>query len=296
MAVPVLAFLFFGRELTSGFFDVAWAPDGQRLAYTTDAGLWVVPADGSQVPRRLLGEQVEGVQWAPDGRSVAFTCGQQPGVSLGVVDAAGGPARELADIDPYRVAYAWAPDAGTIAFVGPFGDVSVVEAATGRSRVLISMAGSPGLVVGPAWSGDASTVILAGAHRGGGEGIWAITADNGEQHLVWPGPTSDMGSSLAVEPGAGGRIAFQQCTDRATDDPADPFQQECTWYLMQLDGSGLKQLDKAPPWADADTGAPRTGVYSPDGRLVARVHGSGTDSELWVDSVDGSSHVVLAER
>lgn len=46
MVATVLGFLGVSRELTAGIFDIAWAPDGQRLAYTTDSDLWVVPADG----------------------------------------------------------------------------------------------------------------------------------------------------------------------------------------------------------------------------------------------------------
>ena len=220
MVATVLGFLGVSRELTAGIFDIAWAPDGQRLAYTTVSDLWVVPADGSEAPRRLHGGHVKWVEWAPDGRSIAVAGpqGLQQDRSLWVIDVATGSARELADLYPYRAAYAWAPDASALAVVGPLGDISLVDAATGRSRVLMSLAGGPGLVVGPAWNRDASMVILAGARRSGGEGVWAITLKDGAQHLLWPGPVSDLGHRLVVEPGVRGLIGFEVCTDTGADD------------------------------------------------------------------------------
>ena len=65
---------------------------------------------------------------------------------------------------------------------------------------------------------------------------------------------------------------------------------------MQQDGSGLRRFDVAPQWVDAEGGLSQSRLYSPDGRHVARVDGTGTGSALWVDSVDGSSHVLVAER
>lgn len=299
LIATVMAFLFLSRELVAGIFDIAWAPDGQHLAYTTDSGLWVVPADGSEGPRRLREGSAGWVQWAPDSRSIAFAVGasnELAGQSLWVVDLATGSTRELADLYPYRSLYAWAPDASALAIVGPLGDVSVVDAATGRSRVLMSTAGGAGQILGPVWNGDASAVILAGARRGGGEGIWAITAQNGEQDLLWSGPVSDLSSWLSVEPGVRGLIAFERCTETGLDDPGHASQDVCTWYAMQQDGSGLRRLDQAPQWADADTGVSQPWLPSPDGRHVARVEGTGTGSELWVDSADGASHVMVAER
>jgi hypothetical protein len=65
---------------------------------------------------------------------------------------------------------------------------------------------------------------------------------------------------------------------------------------MHQDGSGLQRLDEAPQWASPDAGLSEAWLYSPDHRYKARLEGTGTGSALWVDAVDGTSHVLVAER
>jgi Tol biopolymer transport system component len=54
-------------------FSAAWAPDGTALAYTTDDGLYLCDADGSNSQRIVaMSGKLEGVRWSPDGRQLCF--------------------------------------------------------------------------------------------------------------------------------------------------------------------------------------------------------------------------------
>jgi Tol biopolymer transport system component len=52
---------------------VAWAPDGLRLAYGNQAGLFVIRPDGSDRRTLVGGHNVRSVDWSPDGRRLAVT-------------------------------------------------------------------------------------------------------------------------------------------------------------------------------------------------------------------------------
>jgi serine/threonine-protein kinase len=62
----------------SAAVDPAWSADGRRIAFSAtedgDVDIWVTPADGAEVPRRLLRRPSAQVQpiFTPDGGSVVF--------------------------------------------------------------------------------------------------------------------------------------------------------------------------------------------------------------------------------
>jgi Tol biopolymer transport system component len=54
-------------------FSAAWSPDGAALAYTTDDGLYLCDADGSNSRRIVaMSGKLEGVHWSPDGRQLCM--------------------------------------------------------------------------------------------------------------------------------------------------------------------------------------------------------------------------------
>jgi dipeptidyl aminopeptidase/acylaminoacyl peptidase len=151
--------------------DVAWSPDGSRIAYTrsgctqgtTEGGkcIYVMNADGSgktnvttedsypECPDNAPGyahrQHSEQPSWSPDGTQIAFagywnTCrASGGGGEIYVMNADGSNKRRLMDDTAVDRQPAWSPDGASIAFVsdrvdnpsGPDADIFTVPAAGG---------------------------------------------------------------------------------------------------------------------------------------------------------------------
>src|SRR3954470_3226060 len=86
------------------------SPDGKTVAFvrtTTDiatgkrnADIWVVPADGSGAPKRLVGgEKTENSpRWSPDGKRIAFISNRDGDMQVYVADADGGNTRQVTKV------------------------------------------------------------------------------------------------------------------------------------------------------------------------------------------------------
>jgi Tol biopolymer transport system component len=60
------------RRITRrGGTEPSWSPDGSRLAFARNGGIWVVDADGGQ-PRRVIRRAANQPVWSPDGKRIAF--------------------------------------------------------------------------------------------------------------------------------------------------------------------------------------------------------------------------------
>ena len=75
------------------YADFAWSPDGRRVAFARDGGLWVMTVpDGT--PRLVVPGQRVGFgaapQWSPDGRLIAYVRGARHGYNVFTVPANGG--------------------------------------------------------------------------------------------------------------------------------------------------------------------------------------------------------------
>ena len=77
-----------------GFSAPRWSPDGERIAYLADHGVWVADANGNGA-RRVTGASYDVVQfaWRPDGGAIAFVA----------VDGAAAKTGDAAYIDAYEV-------------------------------------------------------------------------------------------------------------------------------------------------------------------------------------------------
>ena len=64
----------------TGVHAIAWSPDGKRLAYSTDAGVLLVVADGASAPVTVATATHAGrATFSPDGRRVAYAADAQSG-------------------------------------------------------------------------------------------------------------------------------------------------------------------------------------------------------------------------
>ena len=151
------------RISTPGGSNLAWSPDGTKLALERDDGLYVVGAKGG-APTRLL--RVRGASepaWSPDGKWIAFSK-ELPDLSTAIyiVPANGGQARRLAPpplpkSDPrWSIAAVseehptWSPDGRRIAYEAEEAIFVMNADGSNRKRVTDGREGS----YEPSWSPD----------------------------------------------------------------------------------------------------------------------------------------------
>ncbi len=161
-------------------FSPAVSPDGREVAFhslrTGNRDLFVMPASGGEATRLTDSpEQDYNPTWAPDGRRLAFD--QQRNPERGLWEADRTAAGEWATPEPFpregRAARPrWSPDGRWISFLSPEG-VNVVEVASDRSRLVLSVPDDGFPSSWSAWSEDSGTIFLAHSDS---LGVFRITA------------------------------------------------------------------------------------------------------------------------
>jgi dipeptidyl aminopeptidase/acylaminoacyl peptidase len=178
--------------------EVAWSPDGRKIAYSVDCeedlssstcvsgptgttALYTIDRDGSD-PRQLVAlpaattfePQIRGLAWSPDSRRIAYVANDTFLYTIG--SNGGAPRLVAAERNPdYTVGNpAWSPNGRWIAYGGHCyvallgGDIDcslVASSSRGaKRRVLLNSPGDTG-VSPPAWTPDSRTLLYARVGR-----------------------------------------------------------------------------------------------------------------------------------
>ncbi len=151
---------------------ISWAPDGRRIAYGDDRGVWVADADGTDavlVATPSVGlpwlspgvpSSITFVKWSPDGRRLVFLeytgVGMVAGVHfVGVIDADGSNRQSFqctAGVSGLLDTIDWAPTGSTL-LCGEMNGPMMTIAPDGSSLTVLADADHP------VWSPDGSEIL-----------------------------------------------------------------------------------------------------------------------------------------
>jgi DNA-binding winged helix-turn-helix (wHTH) protein/Tol biopolymer transport system component len=151
-----------------------WSPDGSQIVFVDNtaqnaSAIFVLPADGSGRPRRLLPDDRDAESdpcWSPDGSKIVFSTISAVGASsksdLRILDLATKRVTVLPESDGLTVPR-WSPDGSTIAAMTVDSlSLRVLALATQRWSVLNS-----GSVAFPEWSRDGRSIYFIDWHGDG---------------------------------------------------------------------------------------------------------------------------------
>ena len=226
----------------------AWSPDGRKIAFLRSSveaktrhgsvahgtvaelgpgDIYVMNADGSGQRRltRTAGHE-RSPAWSPDGRKIAFT--RSPG-GVYVMNADGSGKRRLAA----GTAPSWSPDGRKIAFTRSPGGIYVMNAdGSGKRRLAAGTA--------PSWSPDGQTILFERSpfpHLG--SELFVMNADGSGLRTLgvvsYGASWSPDGRQIAFAAGVG--VSSTTILSQLTGPDI---------YVMNADGSGLRQLTRRP--------------------------------------------------
>ena len=154
-----------------GASNPAWSPDGSRIAFNTDSGVYTVHADGGGIYQISQAGRVP--LWSPDGSRIAFNADN----GVYTVNADGS---QLTQVSPEETRFlSWSPDGSRIAFLGEDRNIYVVNA-DGARLTQITHNGNSWY---PDWSPDGTRIAFT---CGRGDGSWHVCVVDVESLGVGP--------------------------------------------------------------------------------------------------------------
>jgi len=267
----------------------AWSPDGTTIAYARldHSGIWDIweaPALGG-TPRRVILNAADPA-WSPGGHALAYE--NMAPDAFGALWMSG-----ISGEDAHQVGAAaipgwsdtqprFSPDGRSLAFAlrpntgGPYGELAVVELASGKARLLTH---DNALALSPAWSPEGRSIYFASS-RGGTLNIWEIGADGGGLRQITAGEGDDAELDISAD---GKRIVFATLRQNVS--------------LAQLDLQAMPGPQRVQSLTTDAVRNEMSPTYSPDGTHLAYfTNFKGIEREgVEVADADGANAVALAQ-
>jgi TolB protein len=200
-------------------FRPSWSPDGERLAFVSDATsrfpqLWIMAQDGGGRRQVSLAAAtfyeeswVDSLDWEPHGERLAVTGApnMRDPSQIYLVDVANGTAEKVASHVNGAFDPSWSPDGESLAYIGRGGPVGElwVRSLDGEKTAHL---GKLQFVRSPVWSPDGKSIALL-AHQNGIFDIFVVSVtptpegfELGEPRLLTRDAAVDPMSGLSWAP------------------------------------------------------------------------------------------------
>jgi hypothetical protein len=191
-----------GGPLT--FSAPAWAPDGGKIAFGSNSGIWTVPAAGG-TPTQILAFGAQ-PSWSPDGTKIAYGDGD-----IGVAKADGSNPTSIVT-GGGNVAPSWSPDGTKIAYIAQTGnsyDVWVANA-NGSNKTQLTSFGDVNSGYydqhAVSWSPDGTKLAFVRGLNLSNQ-VWVMNTDGTNAHAIGP-PAGAINFASPVWSPDGGTILF----------------------------------------------------------------------------------------
>jgi len=282
-----------------GGLQMAWSPDGSRLAYTDYRdddmiGLFVLDLASGEVTD-VSGGLVGADQpaWSPDGTEVAFTgVDAETGYEIYVAGFDGSALRRVTDEPDDGVSGAhmptWSPEGTRIAFAFALYDAAAETESSGIAVVELEgmketvIAESPDIVESPAWSPNGTKIAFL-LKADDVTQVHIEDADGSGDHIVVAERT-DLGAQPSAPNWSpdGSRLVFGSVDTRTSS---------LGITVVNADGTDIRTLLE-----DAYLATP---IWSPAGDLIAFLRDDAGRPQpavsLWLMRPNGSDQVELAD-
>ncbi|HEY0514594.1 MAG TPA: hypothetical protein VGH73_22015 [Thermoanaerobaculia bacterium] len=255
--------------------DLAWSPDGSRIAFLRSGGLWVMNADGGN--QRQLGASVSRPAWSPDGTKIAvsFQSGTTSGISVINADGSGGAGLTSTVAGRPDSSPNWSPDGTKIVFVSGRDANSEIYVMNADGSNPVNLTNSLGEDYSPSWSPDGSRIVYMHQYQ-----VYVMDADGGNRINVSHSDDPNYGPVWSPD---GTRIAYYRIILHGVGNQAAVF-------VVNPDGSGAQQVNVATSYDTVPAWSP-TGAH-----LAVQNYYPEGNSEIYLFNSDGTGPHNLTNR
>ncbi|HWO56580.1 MAG TPA: hypothetical protein VNN55_03330 [bacterium] len=260
--------------------DVAWAPDGNAVAFTAminqkPSEVYTMVLRGKLVTRLTKNDAVDaGVCWSKDGAKLFFTSNRDGNDEIYVMNADGGGMRRLTNHPGRDAAPCLSPDGNDIVFVSDRDGNPDLYIMSLNGATVERLTNTPGAEHNPRWSPDGRKVACYLSAEGAKDQVVVIDANTGDSRILGDAASGNSNPNWSID---GASVIY--CSA--------PAEGERWIFAAAADGSKNDKLLPLPAFYAA---------YSPDGKRIAYIGGSWPSSNLYViDYSDGTMRCLTCD-